>query len=103
MRQALKWLFRTVLVLLVLALAVGVWKREEITRLMAVNSLFAEDRIVPTAATALGFLAHFRHGIQVKLDLQFSLHFEARNRGILPVFGFAPILAIGWSPSPGGP
>ncbi len=46
MRVFLKWLFRSVLVLVVLALAVGVWKREEITRLMAVNSLFAEDKIV---------------------------------------------------------
>lgn len=46
MRVFLKWLFRSVLVLVVLALVVGVWKREEITRLMAVNSLFAEDRIV---------------------------------------------------------
>ncbi len=33
-------------VLVVLALALGVWKREEITRLLAVNSLFAADRIV---------------------------------------------------------
>ena len=32
--------------LLVVAIALGVWKRDEITRLLAVNSLFAEDRIV---------------------------------------------------------
>lgn len=32
--------------LLVLAAAIGIWKREEITRLMAVNSLFAPDKIV---------------------------------------------------------
>ena len=37
---------RLVVVVLVVAAALGVWKREEITRLMAVNSLFDEDRIV---------------------------------------------------------
>lgn len=46
MRWVLKWLGRVLVVLVVLALAVGLWKREEIKRLMAVNSLFAEDRIV---------------------------------------------------------
>ena len=39
-------LFRILAVLLVLLAAAGLWKREEITRLMAVNSLFAPDRIV---------------------------------------------------------
>ncbi|MGV6811961.1 MAG: serine hydrolase domain-containing protein [Brevirhabdus sp.] len=33
-------------ILTVCALVIGIWKREEITRLMAVNSLFDEDRIV---------------------------------------------------------
>ncbi len=46
MRRAFGWLIRGVLVLVVLAVALGVWKREEITRLMAVNNLFAQDRIV---------------------------------------------------------
>lgn len=32
--------------LIIAALLVGFWKREEITRLMAVNSLFDEDRII---------------------------------------------------------
>lgn len=32
--------------LVIAAVLVGFWKREEITRLMAVNSLFAEDRII---------------------------------------------------------
>lgn len=46
MRTFGKWLGRILLALLVAAVAVGLWKREEIGRLMAVNSLFAEDRIV---------------------------------------------------------
>jgi len=44
-----KWLKRigiTVLALLVVVAALAVWKRDEIGRLLAVNSLFAEDRIV---------------------------------------------------------
>lgn len=46
MGKALKWTGRIVLGLAVVALAAGLWKREEITRLMAVNTLFDEDRIV---------------------------------------------------------
>lgn len=46
MRSILKWLLRIVLALALAAIAVGAWKREEIQRLMAVNSLFAEDKIV---------------------------------------------------------
>ncbi|MCX7561082.1 serine hydrolase [Sulfitobacter sp. F26204] len=46
MRKFGKWLGRALLVLALVALAVGLWKREEISRLMAVNSLFSEDRIV---------------------------------------------------------
>lgn len=46
MRTVLKWLGRILLALVLAALVVGLWKREEITRLMAVNSLFAADRIV---------------------------------------------------------
>lgn len=45
MRKALRIALRG-LAVVVLALAVlGLWKREEIVRLMAVNTLFAEDRI----------------------------------------------------------
>ena len=62
----------------------------------------AEERIVPTATTGLSFFAHFQYGIQVKLDLQMSLHFENRDRGIVPATGFAPVLGIGWSPQWGG-
>ncbi|MCC5963687.1 MAG: serine hydrolase [Rhodobacteraceae bacterium] len=46
MRRGLRWGARGALVLVVLALAAGLWKRDEILRLMAVNSLFAENRIV---------------------------------------------------------
>lgn len=46
MRSFGKWLGRILLVLVLAIVAVGLWKREEITRLLAVNSLFAEDRIV---------------------------------------------------------
>ncbi|MFT4619026.1 MAG: CubicO group peptidase (beta-lactamase class C family) [Polaromonas sp.] len=45
----MKWLKRLgwlVLALAIIAAGLGLWKREEITRLMAVNSLFAEDKIV---------------------------------------------------------
>lgn len=58
----------------------------------------AEERIVPTVETGIGFLTHWQHGIQVKLDLQMSVHFERRNRGIVAATGFVPVLAVGWSP-----
>jgi CubicO group peptidase (beta-lactamase class C family) len=46
MRTFGKWLGRMLVALLLAAVVIGVWKREELTRLMAVNSLFAEERIV---------------------------------------------------------
>lgn len=46
MRTFGKWLGRILLVLIITAAALYVWKREEITRLMAVNTLFSEDKIV---------------------------------------------------------
>lgn len=46
MRIALKWVARALALLLVVAVALGIWKRAEITRLMAVNALFEADRIV---------------------------------------------------------
>ena len=45
MRTFGKWLGRILLALVVAVVVVGLWKREEITRLLAVNSLFAEDKI----------------------------------------------------------
>ncbi len=46
MRTFATWILRAALALALAALVIGLWKREEITRLLAVNSLFAEDRIV---------------------------------------------------------
>lgn len=46
MRKGLRWALRALLVMAVLAGVLAFWKREEITRLIAVNSLFSEDRIV---------------------------------------------------------
>jgi len=46
MRRILKGVFWLVLALAVVGAALAVWKREELTRLMAVNTLFREDRIV---------------------------------------------------------
>lgn len=46
MRSFGKWLGRLLLALVLAALVVGFWKREELTRLMAVNSLFSAEKIV---------------------------------------------------------
>lgn len=46
MRTLGKWTLRILAVAVLAALVVGFWQREQITRLMAVNSLFAEDKIV---------------------------------------------------------
>ena len=46
MRTFGKWLGRTLLVLILIAGALYAWKREEITRVLAVNSLFSADKIV---------------------------------------------------------
>lgn len=46
MRTALKWLARIGIALLLAALAVGLWKRDEIARLRAVNTLFDKGHIV---------------------------------------------------------
>ncbi|MGC1496833.1 MAG: serine hydrolase [Sulfitobacter sp.] len=46
MRRFGKWLGRILLALVLAIVVIGVWKREEITRLLAVNSLFSEDKIV---------------------------------------------------------
>ena len=46
MKTGLNWLLRIVLTLVLAAAVVGFWKREEIQRLLAVNSLFSEEKIV---------------------------------------------------------
>jgi len=46
MRKTLRRLFRTLFVLGAVIVALTIWKREELTRLMAVNSLFSAEKIV---------------------------------------------------------
>ncbi len=45
MRTFGKWLGRALLALIILGVALYIWKREEITRVMAVNSLFSAEKI----------------------------------------------------------
>ena len=42
----IRWIFRILAALVLAVLVIGVWKREEIVRLLAVNSLFSEEKIV---------------------------------------------------------
>ncbi|MEH6647855.1 serine hydrolase domain-containing protein [Sulfitobacter sp.] len=46
MRNIGKWIFRIFVMFILAAAAAGLWQREQITRLLAVNSLFSEDEIV---------------------------------------------------------
>ncbi len=46
MRRALKYALRALLALALIAGGLAIWKREEITRLIAVNSLFSAEKIV---------------------------------------------------------
>jgi CubicO group peptidase (beta-lactamase class C family) len=46
MRTIGKWVFRIFIVFVLAAAAVGLWQREQIKRLLAVNSLFSEEKIV---------------------------------------------------------
>ncbi|MBU2983388.1 beta-lactamase family protein [Lentibacter algarum] len=46
MRTFGKWLGRTLLVLVIAGVALWLFKREEITRVLAVNSLFSQEKIV---------------------------------------------------------
>ncbi|WP_299588607.1 serine hydrolase [uncultured Tateyamaria sp.] len=58
MHIVLKWTLRAVLALIIAALVVGFYKREEITRLLAVNSLFDQDRIVSNFSNMDGAFLH---------------------------------------------
>ncbi|MBY5934264.1 beta-lactamase family protein [Tateyamaria omphalii] len=58
MRKVVKWIFRALLALALAALVIGLWKREEITRLLAVNTLFDEDRIVSNFSNMDGAFLH---------------------------------------------
>ncbi|WP_432450516.1 serine hydrolase domain-containing protein [Aliiroseovarius marinus] len=46
MRTILKFSLRAAVILVVVAAVVGFWKREEISRLLAVSTLFSEEKIV---------------------------------------------------------
>jgi CubicO group peptidase (beta-lactamase class C family) len=46
MRRFGKWVIRIVAVLVLATVVVGLWQREQITRLLAVNSLFSAEKIV---------------------------------------------------------
>lgn len=46
MRIFLRWLLRLLLVLILAIMVVGIWKREEISRLYAVTTLYDPDKIV---------------------------------------------------------
>jgi len=46
MGKAIKYTFRGILILAIILAAIAFWKREQITRLIAVNSLFSQDKIV---------------------------------------------------------
>jgi len=45
-KSIFRWVTRIVFVVIVLAVAAGIWKRNDIKRLMAVNSLFSEENIL---------------------------------------------------------
>ena len=47
MRGIIKFLTRFFGVILIIAIAIGLWKREEIKRLIAVRTLFTEEKIIP--------------------------------------------------------
>ncbi len=46
MRKIMKWVLRALVVILVIGAAVAFWKKDDITRLLAVNALFSEEKIV---------------------------------------------------------
>ena len=46
MRKFFKWALRALVLLVVVVVGLAIWKRDDITRLLAVNSLFGEEKIV---------------------------------------------------------
>lgn len=53
-----RWGLKALGVLMLVALALGIWKRDEITRLLAVNSLFEADKIVQNFSHMDGLFFH---------------------------------------------
>ena len=58
MRIVLKWILRIGLVLVNIAILIGLWKWDEITRLLAVNTLFDENRIISNFSNMEGAFLH---------------------------------------------
>ncbi len=58
----------------------------------------AEKRWLPSAWFGMSLLAHFRYGLQARLDLAMTVQAEKRRRGWIPSAGLAPMLSIGWTP-----
>lgn len=58
MRAFFKWAVRFLLMLALATVVIGLWKREQITRLLAVNSLFSEERIVYNFSHMEGAFLH---------------------------------------------
>lgn len=61
------------------------------------GTTFADGRVLPTALFGPSLLTHFKHNIQLKIDLTASFQLEKRARGVVSSFGFAPFIGIGWS------
>lgn len=58
MRNVLKWVVRIGVALIIAFILVGFWKREEITRLLAVNSLFDKKHIISNFSNMDGAFLH---------------------------------------------
>ncbi|WP_425044630.1 serine hydrolase domain-containing protein [Primorskyibacter sp. S87] len=78
MRRVGKWLGRILLALVLATLVVGFWKREEITRLLAVNSLFSEEKIVHNFSNmdAAFLTAPLPRGAGATTELPYGAEFE---------------------------
>lgn len=91
MKRFLKTGLYLILAMLIVGAGIGIWKREEITRLLAVNSLFHEDKIVSNfshmdrafLATPLdrgdGPVSPLPSGIAATLPADFDDWIKARN------------------------
>ena len=90
MKNIFKWGLRALGVLIVLALILGIWKREEISRLLAVRALFVEDKIVTnfsnmsaaflnTEITITGDVSALPNGPQMQMPAGFRDFVKART------------------------
>ncbi len=91
MRNVGRWVLRILVVLVLAALVMGLWQREQIMRLLAVNSLFSEEKIVANFSNMEGaFLttpvargdgptAELPYGPDAALPAQVGTWVEARD------------------------